>query len=1253
MTKRPAGRPSPSPPRRSSSHRRKSRHPSRDCPSPHPSRSRGLHHHLSSSSSRSPSPKRPRTESISQSRRASRSVSRERGQHPYDTDICLLRLRADNDDEGYPPSTHPRGSPEPGQSASVDDDALSAEKVQKLFADLVSPPEFSHYADPIPDSASTKQLVPYVRPSAASSSSLKNSEPLETHGLFKNYQSFHRLSGDSEKEACTAAYHDLTTLMLSQTEEPPLINVSSARPKTDEPFPHGAVSSNEMKKKHERLILQWPPQSSHKKVIDRTLGLYQHGPPPKAGTADKWPPPTVKNSWDKTFLPKEFPTTHKIPSSMPKRWDLHSTSPLMLRPPHSTAVPEVPDAEISKSSSWLEAFAARAAHTATISATSMIAVYNFQQKVLEFLRDSTAKNNIQNDISLVDDLVQRANSMALEAHIMAHDSGVTATELFRHLHMLRRRSVLEAPTVTLPQRDKDRLLIMEVGGNDLFGPNAKQVHEWKRDTEEENVKLITRVFDERNQWDKSNKKPTSSESRPPRSMDHRSPLAGLSRPKPKDSYSQKPGQSFRRQPKQSPYKARSGNQQRPQNFNRDRPNASSSSNRNDSRDQGRRRQDKDSKGPSSARPFNRKGRGAEAVKAVNRNGQFSVGGKLVHFKETWTQNFPQHYEIVRKVSEGILIAFDDVPPSLLRYPLELSSNNKAADLQHAVQKLHLSRAIEEVMDPTSPGYYSRLFLVPKPDGSFRPIIDLKKLNQFLVVPSFKMETLFSIIAALQPNEWITKIDLKDAYHHILVHVNIRKYFRFVVAGTVYQFRVLPFGLSTAPREFTKTLAPVVHLLRSQGIQVHAYLDDWIIRAPSKEQSLLHTQHVLQLLQSLGWTINWAKSMLQPSRILDFLGLHFNLEQALISPPDSFLPTLTEVLSRLSPSTVMSARKVSSIISRMSHFAPFITNGRLHLRFLQLWFKAQWTQHRQSWDTPIHLDSNFLSYLRWFLHPSVTAGVPLRLPDPSLFFFTDASLKGWGASWKNQQISEIWSQPDSQRHINLLELETIRLALLHWGPQWRNQTVRVYCDNSTAVAYIRKQGGTHSQALFHKTLELFQLLDQYVITLIPTHLPGARNVTADALSRLSQPSPTEWRLQTKTLNKLFYVFGTPLIDMFATAENKVTPIFVSPYPDDRAWAVDALSLSWDDLGLVYAFPPAPIVPKTLQKIQKSRGTTVILIASQHPSRPWHPLLLQLSTRPRIPLIDIQLYQFVPNLRRPQFHRDPRLLDLAAWHLSGMS
>ena len=190
---------------------------------------------------------------------------------------------------------------------------------------------------------------------------------------------------------------------------------------------------------------------------------------------------------------------------------------------------------------------------------------------------------------------------------MAHDSGVTSTELFTHLHMLRRRSILESPTVDLPQRDKDRLLVMSVGGNDLFGPDARNVHEWKLDTEEEKVKLISRVFDEGEHRDKSKKKPASSENRLPRLVAHRSPLDALSRPKPKDSYNQKPGQSFRRTPKQSPYKARTETQPRPQTSGRDRN--TSSNNRSDSCEQGQRHRDKEPKGPQSARPFNKKGRG--------------------------------------------------------------------------------------------------------------------------------------------------------------------------------------------------------------------------------------------------------------------------------------------------------------------------------------------------------------------------------------------------------------------------------------------------------------------------------------------------------------------------------------------------------------------------------------------------------------------------------------------------------------------
>ena len=261
MTRRLAGRPSLSPRRRSPSPHRWSRRSSRGRQSSPPSRTRAPHRRPTLSSSRSPSPQGHKTCSMSPRRHSCQSSSPERVSQPHASDIRLLRLHVDDEDQRTA-NTHPRDSPEPEQSPSVDGSQLSAEKVQKFFADLIDPLTLSHYADPLPDSAPNNQLVPYVRTSSTTAPTVSNSEPLETHGVFQNYQSFHRLSGDTEKEACTAAYHDLTNLMLSQTEEPSLINVSS-RPKTDDPFPCGLAVSNEMKKKQEKLHLQWPPQSDH------------------------------------------------------------------------------------------------------------------------------------------------------------------------------------------------------------------------------------------------------------------------------------------------------------------------------------------------------------------------------------------------------------------------------------------------------------------------------------------------------------------------------------------------------------------------------------------------------------------------------------------------------------------------------------------------------------------------------------------------------------------------------------------------------------------------------------------------------------------------------------------------------------------------------------------------------------------------------------------------------------------------------
>ena len=80
----------------------------------------------------------------------------------------------------------------------------------------------------------------------------------------------------------------------------------------------------------------------------------------------------------------------------------------------------------------------------------------------------------------------------------------------------------------------------------------------------------------------------------------------------------------------------------------------------------------------------------------------------------------------------------------------------------------------------------------------------------------KMETPETIRTSLQQGEWVTSIVFKDAYFHIPIQDQSRKYLRLHVQGRTYQFKVLPFSLSTAPMEFTVVAKEVKLMVISQG-----------------------------------------------------------------------------------------------------------------------------------------------------------------------------------------------------------------------------------------------------------------------------------------------------------------------------------------------------------------------------------------------------------------------------------------------------
>jgi hypothetical protein len=87
------------------------------------------------------------------------------------------------------------------------------------------------------------------------------------------------------------------------------------------------------------------------------------------------------------------------------------------------------------------------------------------------------------------------------------------------------------------------------------------------------------------------------------------------------------------------------------------------------------------------------------------------------------------------------------------------------------------------------------------------VINLKSLNAFVITTHFKIEGIHTLKNLLREEDWLVKIDLKDAYFSIPIRQNHRKYLCFQMDQKVYQLICLPFGLTSAPWVFTKTLRP--------------------------------------------------------------------------------------------------------------------------------------------------------------------------------------------------------------------------------------------------------------------------------------------------------------------------------------------------------------------------------------------------------------------------------------------------------------
>ena len=513
--------------------------------------------------------------------------------------------------------------------------------------------------------------------------------------------------------------------------------------------------------------------------------------------------------------------------------------------------------------------------------------------------------------------------------------------------------------------------------------------------------------------------------------------------------------------------------------------------------------------------------------------------------DTWTLDL---------ITRGLSLSFH-TPPPLSNAPLiysQYGDPEKQGILEGLVLEMIEKKVVEPVLQTSSPGFYNRLFLVPKRGGSWRPVIDLSALNRALIIPSFRMETSEQIMSAVRPGEWLTSLDLTDAYFHVPIFPTHRKFLRFVVKGQVYQFIALPFGLSTAPYAFSRLVRSVAAFAHTHRVLVHQYLDDWLLRAHTHSMSNEITAWLLSWLIALGFKVNFKKSDMNPEQQKIFLGIVFDLVRYQARPSQDSIQRCLGVLQMFLTKPLQPALYWQRLIGHLVSLTKIVPLGATMLRPIQRSLSSQWSPVSMTPYHKVAASEEASSALQWWSEEqNLLLGMSLRPFQHQVQMFTDASTQGWGACLNSLSVQGTWGVSES-RHINILEMTAVLRACQSFIAHIRDRDLLVLSDNTTVVAYINHQGGSRSNPTSRVAEFLHFFLFNHKVRGRSRHIAGILNTVADQLSRGTSQSSTEWSLHPEIAQMVWDRYHRPLVDLFATHLNNKLDVFVSPFHRGRVW-----------------------------------------------------------------------------------------------------
>ena len=333
-------------------------------------------------------------------------------------------------------------------------------------------------------------------------------------------------------------------------------------------------------------------------------------------------------------------------------------------------------------------------------------------------------------------------------------------------------------------------------------------------------------------------------------------------------------------------------------------------------------------------------------------------------------------------------------------------------------------------------------------------VDSRAINRITIKYCFPIPRLDDMLDMMVGAHIFSKIDLKSEYHQIRIRTGDEWKTTFKTKDGLYEWLVMPFGLSNAPNTFMRVMTQVLMPFMRKFLVV--YFDDILIYSKTKEE---HFDHLIQVV-FLRFIMSWKRVSADPQKV-----------QVIVDWPEP--KTIHEVRSFHGLATFY-RRFIKGFSTIMSPITDCLKQGEFK------WSKGANRAFEE-------------------VKKKMTEAPVMRLPDFTKVFEVECDASGVGIGGVLSQerhpvayFSEKLNEAKQKYSTYDKEFYAVVQALRYWRHYLLPQEFVLYSDHE-ALRYLNSQ-----KKLNHRHGHWVEYLQAYSFVL--KHKSGIENKAADALSR---------------------------------------------------------------------------------------------------------------------------------------------------------